>query len=193
MRSVLAWLGKAQSGPNGKASVARARYTTRAVALTSATSSSSCAGSSVDTRIMSGAKAAVCSAKQARRLPPAATLVTTCTSTPARWNTTTPLTPGPAIDGSEAQLLEISMGPQHPSTHGVFRMNVVLDGEHVVKLKPIFGYLHRNHEKIAENETYLGSMPYTDRLDYLCSITNNWGYALAVEKLAGLRSEEHTS
>ena len=96
----------------------------------------------------------------------------------------------PAIDGSEDQLLEISMGPQHPSTHGVFRMNVVLDGERVVKLKPIFGYLHRNHEKIAENETYLGSMPYTDRLDYICSITNNWGYALAVEKLAGIQVPE---
>jgi len=87
---------------------------------------------------------------------------------------------------SDTQLLEVSMGPQHPSTHGVFRMDVALDGEHVVKLKPIFGYLHRNHEKIAENETYLGSMPYTDRLDYFCSITNNWAYALAVETLAGI-------
>ena len=96
----------------------------------------------------------------------------------------------PTIDGSQEQLLEISMGPQHPSTHGVFRMNVVLDGENVVKLKPVFGYLHRNHEKIAENETYLGSMPYTDRLDYMCSITNNWGYALAVEKLAGIQVPE---
>jgi NADH-quinone oxidoreductase subunit D len=96
----------------------------------------------------------------------------------------------PAADGSEGQLLEISMGPQHPSTHGVFRMNVVLDGERVVKLKPVFGYLHRNHEKIAENETYLGSMPYTDRLDYFCSITNNWAYALAVEKLAGIQVPE---
>jgi len=103
---------------------------------------------------------------------------------------TTPPSLEPTIDGSEDQLLEISMGPQHPSTHGVFRMNVVLDGERVVKLKPVFGYLHRNHEKIAENETYLGSMPYTDRLDYLCSITNNWGYALAVEKLAGIQVPE---
>ncbi len=77
------------------------------------------------------------------------------------------------------------MGPQHPSTHGVFRMDVVLDGERVVKLKPVFGYLHRNHEKIAETTSYLGSMPYTDRLDYICSLTNNWAYALAVEKLAG--------
>ncbi len=87
-------------------------------------------------------------------------------------------------------LLEISMGPQHPSTHGVFRMDVVLDGERVVKLKPVFGYLHRNHEKIAESTTYLGSMPYTDRLDYFCSLTNNWAYALAVEKLAGLQVPE---
>jgi NADH-quinone oxidoreductase subunit D len=96
----------------------------------------------------------------------------------------------PPAASSEEQLLEISMGPQHPSTHGVFRMNVVLDGERVVRLKPVFGYLHRNHEKIAENETYLGSMPYTDRLDYMCSITNNWGYALAVEKLAGIQVPE---
>ena len=103
---------------------------------------------------------------------------------------TTPPILEPAADGSEEQLLEISMGPQHPSTHGVFRMNVVLDGERVVKLKPVFGYLHRNHEKIAENETYLGSMPYTDRLDYICSITNNWAYALAVEKLAGIQVPE---
>jgi len=98
--------------------------------------------------------------------------------------------PEPLAEGNDEQFLEISMGPQHPSTHGVFRMNVVLDGEHVVRLKPVFGYLHRNHEKIAENETYLGSMPYTDRLDYICSITNNWGYALAVEKLAGIQVPE---
>ena len=82
-------------------------------------------------------------------------------------------------------LLEVAMGPHHPSTHGVFRMDVVLDGERVVRLKPVFGYLHRNHEKIAEGSSYLGMMPYTDRLDYLNSITNNWAYALAVEKLVG--------
>jgi NADH-quinone oxidoreductase subunit D len=87
-------------------------------------------------------------------------------------------------------LLEISMGPQHPSTHGVFRMDVVLDGEKVVKLKPVFGYLHRNHEKIGESTTYLASIPYTDRLDYFCSLTNNWAYCLAVEKLAGLQVPE---
>jgi NADH-quinone oxidoreductase subunit D len=96
-----------------------------------------------------------------------------------------------SADGEvSGELLEISMGPQHPSTHGVFRMDIVLDGERVVKLKPVFGYLHRNHEKIAENTTYLSSMPYTDRLDYFCSLTNNWAYALAVEKLAGLQVPE---
>src|SRR5580765_6687790 len=95
--------------------------------------------------------------------------------------------PSGELDG---ELLEVAMGPHHPSTHGVFRMDVVLDGETVMKLKPVFGYLHRNHEKIAENTSYLGSMPYTDRLDYLCSMTNNWAYALAVEKLAGIKPPE---
>ena len=88
-------------------------------------------------------------------------------------------------DPFHGDLLEVSMGPHHPSTHGVFRMMVTLDGETIVKLKPVFGYLHRNHEKLGENTTYLASMPYTDRLDYLNSMTNNWAYALAVEKLAG--------
>src|SRR5688572_28620358 len=96
-----------------------------------------------------------------------------------------------ADDGApKGDLLEVSMGPHHPSTHGVFRMDVVLDGETVVKLKPVFGYLHRNHEKIGENTTYLGSMPYTDRLDYFSSMTNNWAYALTVEKLTGLQAPE---
>lgn len=88
-------------------------------------------------------------------------------------------------DPFHGDLLEVSMGPQHPSTHGVFRMVATLDGEQIVKLKPVFGYLHRNHEKIAESTSYLGSMPYTDRLDYLCSMSTNWAYAMAVEKLAG--------
>ena len=98
--------------------------------------------------------------------------------------------PPPMTSRLEGELLEVSMGPQHPSTHGVFRMNVALDGEIVRKLKPVFGYLHRNHEKIGENTSYLGSMPYTDRLDYFCSMTNNWAYALSVEKLAGIEVPE---
>jgi len=85
----------------------------------------------------------------------------------------------------EGELLEIAMGPHHPSTHGVFRMDVALDGERVIRLKPVFGYLHRNHEKIGENSSYLASMPFTDRLDYMCPLTNNWAYAIAVEKLTG--------
>jgi NADH-quinone oxidoreductase subunit D len=85
----------------------------------------------------------------------------------------------------EGELLEVAMGPHHPSTHGVFRMDVALDGERVIRLKPVFGYLHRNHEKIAEGSSYLASMPFTDRLDYMCPLTNNWAYALAVEKLTG--------
>jgi NADH-quinone oxidoreductase subunit D len=100
------------------------------------------------------------------------------------------LTRNDATADGEDSLLEISLGPHHPSTHGVFRMDVVLDGERVMKLKPVFGYLHRNHEKIAESASYLASMPYTDRLDYLCSLTNNWAYALAVEKLAGVQVPE---
>jgi NADH-quinone oxidoreductase subunit D len=94
-----------------------------------------------------------------------------------------------AANGEDA-LLELSLGPHHPSTHGVFRMDVTLDGERVMKLKPVFGYLHRNHEKIAESTSYLGSMPYTDRLDYIGSLTNNWAYALAVEALAGIQVPE---
>ena len=90
----------------------------------------------------------------------------------------------------ETQTLEVNIGPQHPSTHGVFRMNVTLDGETVVRLKPVMGYLHRNHEKIAEGASYLASMPFTDRLDYLCSMTNNLAYAISVEKLAGIEVPE---
>ncbi|MFH1909563.1 MAG: NADH-quinone oxidoreductase subunit D [Chloroflexota bacterium] len=82
------------------------------------------------------------------------------------------------------------MGPQHPSTHGVFRVAVILDGEKIVSLKPVMGYLHRNHEKIGERNTFLQNMPYTDRLDYLSSMSNNFGYALAVEKLINIAVPE---
>lgn len=86
----------------------------------------------------------------------------------------------------DTQTLDVNIGPQHPSTHGVFRMNVKLDGETITELKPVMGYLHRNHEQIAENMSYTGSMPYTDRLDYFNSMINNQGYAIAVEKLANI-------
>jgi NADH-quinone oxidoreductase subunit D len=84
----------------------------------------------------------------------------------------------------------INMGPVHPSTHGVFRMRVTLDGEVVVNLEPVFGYLHRGIEKLAEERTYTGVIPLTDRLDYLASMTNNFAYCLAVEKLAGIKVPE---
>ncbi|HUH98737.1 MAG TPA: NADH-quinone oxidoreductase subunit C [Anaerolineales bacterium] len=84
----------------------------------------------------------------------------------------------------------VNMGPQHPSTHGVFRAAVILDGETIVSLKPVMGYLHRNHEKIGERNTFLQNMPYTDRLDYFNSMSNNWGYSLAVEKLMNIKVPE---
>jgi len=84
----------------------------------------------------------------------------------------------------------VNLGPQHPSTHGVFRIAVLLDGEKIINLKPVMGYLHRNHEKIGERNTYIMNIPYTDRLDYLSSMSNNFGYALAVEKLMNIKPPE---
>ncbi|MBA7472290.1 MAG: NADH-quinone oxidoreductase subunit D [Dehalococcoidia bacterium] len=84
----------------------------------------------------------------------------------------------------------LNMGPVHPSTHGVFRMRVTLDGEVVVDIEPIFGYLHRGIEKLAEQRTYTGIIPLTDRLDYISSMSNNLAYCLAVEKLAGIKVPE---
>ncbi|UCD98614.1 MAG: NADH-quinone oxidoreductase subunit D [Chloroflexota bacterium] len=84
----------------------------------------------------------------------------------------------------------VNLGPQHPSTHGVFRMVARLDGETVVDLEPVMGYLHRNHEKIGERNTFLMNIPFTDRLDYFNSMSNNFGYVLAVEKLMGVQPPE---
>jgi NADH-quinone oxidoreductase subunit D len=84
----------------------------------------------------------------------------------------------------------LNVGPQHPSTHGVFRMRVTLDGEVVVDMEPVIGYLHRGIEKLGETRTYTQIIPLTDRLDYLASMTNNFAYVLAVEKLAGIEVPE---
>jgi NADH-quinone oxidoreductase subunit D/NADH-quinone oxidoreductase subunit C/D len=92
--------------------------------------------------------------------------------------------------GLDTDHIIINMGPQHPSTHGVFRVAVMLDGEKIINLKPVMGYLHRNHEKIGERNTFIMNMPYTDRLDYLASMSNNFGYALAVEKLMNVKPTE---
>jgi len=92
--------------------------------------------------------------------------------------------------GLDTDHIIVNMGPQHPSTHGVFRVAVVLDGEKIINMKPVMGYLHRNHEKIGERNTYIMNMPYTDRLDYLAPMSNNFGYALAVEKLMNVKPTE---
>lgn len=84
----------------------------------------------------------------------------------------------------------LNIGPVHPSTHGVFRMKATLDGEVIVDLEPVFGYLHRGIEKLAEERTYTGVIPLTDRLDYLASMSNNLAYVLAVEKLADISVPE---
>ncbi len=93
-------------------------------------------------------------------------------------------------DDLETDQFIVNLGPQHPSTHGVFRMVAIIDGETIVDIKPVMGYLHRNHEKIGERNTFLQNMPFTDRLDYVTSMTNNLGYALAVEKLMGIKPPE---
>ena len=80
----------------------------------------------------------------------------------------------------------LSMGPQHPSTHGVLRLILKLDGEVILQATPDMGYIHRGLEKIAENRFYLQFIPLTDRLDYLSSMNNNLAYILTVEKLANI-------
>jgi len=96
--------------------------------------------------------------------------------------------------GLKTDKLVVNLGPHHPSTHGVFRMVVTLNGETIDNLEPVMGYLHRNHEKIGERNAWLHNMPFTDRLDYISSMSNNLGYALAVEKLlsAGARYQPPT-
>ncbi|MDQ7826318.1 MAG: NADH-quinone oxidoreductase subunit D [Candidatus Eremiobacteraeota bacterium] len=81
----------------------------------------------------------------------------------------------------------LNMGPQHPSTHGVLKLVLTIDGELVKEAQPEIGFLHRALEKIAENRTYHQYVPYTDRLDYVTSMTSNFVYVLAVEKLAGIK------
>lgn len=84
----------------------------------------------------------------------------------------------------------LNIGPAHPSTHGVFRLKATLDGEVITGLEPVFGYLHRGIEKLAEQRTYTGIIPLTDRLDYLASISNNLAHCHAIEKMAGIKVPE---
>ena len=91
------------------------------------------------------------------------------------------------IDNAEEHML-LSMGPQHPSTHGVLRLLLELDGETVVNLRPDIGFLHTGVEKSMESKTYTKALVMTDRLDYLSPMSNNLGYILAVEKLLGVEA-----
>src|SRR3979411_2623938 len=86
----------------------------------------------------------------------------------------------PFLDANE---LVINMGPQHPATHGVLRVILRLDGEKVLGLECVIGYLHRGVEKIAENRTYTMFNPYVDRMDYVAAVSNGLGYCEADEKL----------
>ncbi len=86
----------------------------------------------------------------------------------------------------EPEEMEISFGPQHPATHGVLRVMVRVDGERIVDAKPIIGYLHRGTEKLFEQQSYNGTIPYTDRMDYTTAANNNQAVAGAFEKLMGI-------
>lgn len=123
---------------------------------------------------------------------------------PAGWDPDTwkdpvayvPVSQAPAdADGFEVatQSIVVNLGPHHPSTHGVFRMITRIEGETILALEPEMGYLHRNHEQIGERNTWLMNMPFTDRLDYLNSMSNNLAYALAVEKLMGIEVPERAN
>ena len=90
------------------------------------------------------------------------------------------------VEGDVGERMVLNMGPQHPSTHGVLRIVLEVDGERIVTATPDIGYLHRGKEKIGENVGYHRFMPYTDRLDYLAPLANNCAYALAAEKICGI-------
>jgi NADH-quinone oxidoreductase subunit C/D len=96
----------------------------------------------------------------------------------------------PGVAGLDTESVVVNLGPHHPSTHGVFRMITRIEGETILALEPEMGYLHRNHEQIGERNTWLMNMPFTDRLDYINSMSNNWAYAKAVEELAGIEVPE---
>src|SRR5215212_2437215 len=91
----------------------------------------------------------------------------------------------PALDGKQDTMV-LNMGPHHPSTHGVLRLVVELDGETVVNIDPDLGYLHSGFEKTGENKRYKDFVYYSDRMDYLSSMMNNYGYVLTVEKMLGI-------
>ena len=92
----------------------------------------------------------------------------------------------PVVESVQDKTLVLNMGPQHPSTHGVLRLLLEIDGETIISLKPDIGYLHTGIEKTCEAKFYQQVVPLTDRIDYLCPMINNLAYVMAVEKLLGL-------
>ena len=91
-----------------------------------------------------------------------------------------------SVPAEDSEELILNMGPQHPSTHGVMRVILKLDGERVKSCECVIGYLHRGVEKIAENRTWVQFAPYVDRMDYVSAVSNGLGYCLAVEQLIGV-------
>src|SRR5579864_7614880 len=102
------------------------------------------------------------------------------------------LTTTPPADAASDRNMILNMGPQHPSTHGVLRLLLEIDGEQVVRMMPDIGFLHTGIEKTCEAKFYQQVVPLTDRIDYLCPMINNFCYVLAVEKLLGLEVPERT-
>jgi len=94
------------------------------------------------------------------------------------------------LTGIRTEPITINLGPQHPSTHGVFRLRVTFDGEEIIDAEPVFGYLHRGTEKLAESRNYVQIVTLTDRMDYLASMSNNLAYVRTVEKLADIEVPE---
>ena len=84
----------------------------------------------------------------------------------------------------------LNLGPQHPATHGVLRVKLTMDGEYIVKAEPVLGYIHRMHEKLAEDGTFAQFMPNTARMDYLHALAFNHGYSLVVERAVGIEVPE---
>ena len=90
------------------------------------------------------------------------------------------------VDDLPKDYMEVNFGPHHPSTHGVFRFIAKIDGERIVSIDPVIGYLHRGLEKMAESRTYIQFKPLVDRLDYTGALLNELCYCLALEKMAGI-------
>src|SRR5918911_5433220 len=100
------------------------------------------------------------------------------------------MTQTPVLEPGQDKTMILNMGPQHPSTHGVLRVLLEIDGETVVRMMPDIGFLHTGIEKTCEAKFYQQVVPLTDRIDYLCPMTNNLCYVLAVEKLLQLEIPE---